>query len=118
MTIVAELMSKPGVLAAGEYAFRGDRFSCEGDLPEEQARLLSIICRSTTMGIKMEGHMLAQSSPQNGIDPAQGWALRGPDHTLCVLSNVFCLLDHGKGSVNGVLGYMRDALRRESKNLF
>lgn len=30
MSIVTDLLAKPGVIAAGEYAYRGDRFSYRG----------------------------------------------------------------------------------------
>jgi roadblock/LC7 domain-containing protein len=32
-------MSTPGVIAAGDYAYRGDRFSHGGDLSEDHARI-------------------------------------------------------------------------------
>ena len=32
MGLIRDLMVQPGVLAAGEYSYRGDRFSYEGNL--------------------------------------------------------------------------------------
>ena len=49
MQIVKQLMAIPGVIAAGEYAYRGDRFSYEGALTDEFARMASILCRANTL---------------------------------------------------------------------
>jgi len=110
MSILAELLSKPGVIAAGEYAYRGDRFSCKGALDQELARLASIMCRATTMAATMQGEMIAAFRPQCGIAPVRGWLVRGPQYTVCVMANVFCFLDNVTGSPNAVLHFMRQAL--------
>lgn len=110
MSIVTDLLARPGVIAAGEYAYRGDRFSYRGALSEEHARMASIMCRATTMGANMEGAMLESLRPGSGLHPPRGWVVRGPGHTVCVMANVFCLLDNTQGSVNDIVGFMRQAL--------
>lgn len=117
MSIVAELLAKPGVIAAGEYAYRGDRFSHKGALTEQYARMASIMCRATTMAANMEGGMIAAFCPQAGIQPVRGWMIRGPGNTVCVVANVFCLIDNQKGSLNSILGFMRQALTDETVDL-
>lgn len=110
MSIVTDLLAKPGVVAAGEYAYRGDRFSYRGALTEDHARMASLMCRATTMGANMEGRMLAAFQPGNGLQPPRGWLVHGPAYTVCVMANVFCLLENTKGSINDVVGFMRQAL--------
>jgi len=110
MSILAELLDKPGVIAAGEYAYRGDRFSYKGALDQELARLASIMCRATTMATIMQGAMIAAFRPQCGIRPVRGWLVRGPQYTVCVMANVFCFLDNATGSPNAILHFMRQAL--------
>lgn len=110
MSIVTDLLAKPGVIAAGEYAYRGDRFSYRGALSENHARMASIMCRATTMSISMEASMLEALQPQSGLLPARGWMVHGPDYTVCVIANVFCLLDNRKGSINDLVGFMRQTL--------
>ena len=39
MSLIDELSAMPGVIAAGEYSYRGDRFSCQGQLDDEKARM-------------------------------------------------------------------------------
>ena len=110
MSIVTDLLAKPGVIAAGEYAYRGDRFSYRGALSEEHARMASIMCRATTMSVNMEASMLESMEPLNGFMPPRGWLVHGPNYSVCVIANVFCLLDNSKGSINEVVGFMRQTL--------
>lgn len=117
MSIVSDLLAKPGVIAAGEYAYRGDRFSYKGALSENHARMASIMSRATTMTANMAAGMIVSLCPECGIRPVRGWVVRGPDYTVCVMANVFCLIDNGKGSLNAVLGFMRQSLADESMDL-
>lgn len=117
MSIVTDLLTKPGVIAAGEYAYRGDRFSYRGALSEEHARMASIMCRATTMGVNMEGRMLEAFQPRSGLSPPRGWVVHGPDYTVCVMANVFCMLDNAQGSINDMIGFMRQALAKVSSDL-
>ncbi|MBK8183007.1 MAG: DUF2173 family protein [Candidatus Competibacteraceae bacterium] len=110
MSIVTDLLAKPGVVAAGEYAYRGDRFSYRGALSEEHARKASIMCRATTMSVNMEASMLEALEPLSGLPPPRGWLVHGPDYSVCVIANVFCLIDNSKGSINDLVGFMRQAL--------
>ena len=117
MSIVADLMAQPGVITAGQYAYRGDRFSYKGALTEQYARMASIMCRATTMSTSMEGEMIAAFRPRCGIHPVRGWLVRGPERTVCVMANVFCFIDNNKGSVNKILGFMQEALANATPDL-
>ena len=37
--LAAELVNQPGVIAAGEYSYRGDRFNYKGQINAEMARM-------------------------------------------------------------------------------
>ena len=108
MSIIAELAMTPGVIAAGEYSYRGDRFSYEGNLDEEKARMASIMCRATTMAVHMQIDMLKSLNADRGSAPARGWVVKGEQFTVCVIANVFCFVDNTSASLNEVMEYMRD----------
>lgn len=110
MSLIADLVATPGVVAAGEYSYRGDRFSYKGQLDDEMARMASIMCRATSMGVFMEADIMNNLYGYCGVAPARGWAVRGPKFTVCVVANVFCFLDNGSASLNQVLGMMREQL--------
>ena len=117
MSIVTDLLAKPGVIAAGEYAYRGDRFSYRGALTEEHARMASIMCRATTMGVNMEGKMLEVFQPRSGLQPPRGWMVHGADYTVCVMANVFCMLDNARASINDIVGFMRQTVANAPSDL-
>lgn len=105
MSIVSDLSTLPGVLAAGEYSYRGDRFSYTGDLDEERARWASIMCRATTMGVHMQGEMLGALAEDCGCTPTRGWMVRGARFSVCVVANVFCFVDNA-AALNEVMHTM------------
>jgi roadblock/LC7 domain-containing protein len=106
MSIIAELATTPGVIAAGEYSYRGDRFSYEGNLDEEKARMASIMCRATTMAVHMQINMLKSLNADCGSAPARGWVVKGEHFTVCVIANVFCFIDNASASLNEIMDHM------------
>lgn len=117
MSVIAELMGLPGVIAAGEYSYRGDRYTYEGKLSDEMAKMASIMCRATTMGVHMEGEILEAYCGDCGLIPTKGWAVRGPSFTVCVMANVFCFIDSANASINDTLHLMQSELADAPDNM-
>ncbi len=117
MSLIAELADQAGVVAAGEYSYRGDRFSYKGQLSEELARMASIMCRATTMGVHMQTDIMASFRKDSGVAPARGWAVRGPQLTVCVIANVFCFVRNEPGALNRVMKLMRERLADAAEDL-
>lgn len=116
MNIITELVSQNGVVAAGEYSYRGDRFSCEGQLNDEMARMASIMCRATTMAVHMQTDMMKSLNADCGCDPARGWVVCGPQFSVCVVANVFCFIN-GNGSVDDIVKLMREKVPNQEGQL-
>lgn len=114
MSVISELMSLPGVIAAGEYAYRGDRYSYEGEISDDMARMASVMCRATTLGVHMEANMLGSVCTDCGLSPSRGWAVRGPKYTVCVMSHYFCFLDNEHAKLNDTLHLMLEELKDET----
>jgi roadblock/LC7 domain-containing protein len=110
MSVAAELASFPGVVAAGEYSYRGDRFSYKGQMNDDMARMAAIMCRATTMSEHMQMGMLKSFCPDCASEPPKGWIVRGPGFTVCNVANVFCFLDNSAASVNEVMALMMQRL--------
>jgi roadblock/LC7 domain-containing protein len=117
MTLAAELVNEPGVIAAGEYSYRGDRFTYRGQINDEMAKMASIMCRATTMSEHMQVGMLEEHCPECGSSPPQGWIVRGPAFTVCNIANVFCFIDNQQGSMNAIVALMRKRLEGASHDL-
>ena len=107
MNIISELATMPGVIAAGEYSYRGDRFSYEGHLDEEKARMASIMCRATTMAVHMQMDMIKNLGYECGCTPSRGWMVRGDHFSVCAIANYFCFIDNNAASINEVMNLMR-----------
>jgi roadblock/LC7 domain-containing protein len=112
MSFYADLASLEGVIAAGEYSYRGDRYNYRGQLSEEMARMASIMCRATTMSTHMQSdiictHINRKDCPFN---EAHGWIVRGPLFSVCVMANVFCFVANRPGVLNAVFARMREKL--------
>ncbi len=117
MSILTELADMPGVICAGEYSYRGDRFTYKGDMNDEQARQASIMCRATTMSVHMQSAILSQFCDHCGLFPNKGWIVKGPVFTVCVVANVFCFIDESQASLNQVFNLMRRNLFDEADDL-
>ncbi len=117
MNVVSELAATPGVIVAGEYSYRGDRFTYEGKLDQEMARMASIMCRATTMGVHMQTDIMASFSERCGCSPSRGWVVKGAAYSVCVMANVFCFIDNATASLNEVLDIMFNKIDTERDKL-
>lgn len=108
--LLAELLNQPGVIAAGEYSYRGDRFSYKGEINDEMARMAAIMCRATSMSEHMQVGMLEQFCPECGGSPPKGWIVRGPMFTVCNVANVFAFLHNQAASLNSIMVLMQKRL--------
>jgi roadblock/LC7 domain-containing protein len=107
MNIVKQLMAISGVVAAGEFAFRGDRFSYEGALTDEFARMASILCRANTLAINMQTEMVDSFAEGCGCRPVQGWIAHGNLVSICVVGNYFAFIENRDELLNDVMTIMR-----------
>ena len=110
MSVFSELAGMTGVIAAGEYSYRGDRYNFKGQLSDDMARMASIMCRATTMSTHMQADILCSNSDNCPFEEAHGWVVKGPQFTVCVMSNVFCFVSNEPGVFNHIFKCMRDSL--------
>lgn len=115
--LTSELIDQSGVIAAGEYSYRGDRFSYKGEINDDMARMAAIMCRATSMSEHMQTDMLDEFCPDCGAKPAQGWIVKGPQFTVCNVANVFAFLRNDQASINEVMSFLRTRLAGASSDL-
>lgn len=122
MSLVSHLMELPGVIAAGDFAYRGGHYyHHEGDLSENETRLVATLCRANTAAVRMEGDMMSMFSTVCepgvegcGFEPFDGWVVHGVSKSICVMSNVYCVLDNQRASISQVLRTLRERLGQAS----
>lgn len=112
MSVYADLALMDGVIAAGEYAWRGDRYNYKGQMSDEMARMASIMCRATTLSTHMQSDILCStiSGKDCPFSESHGWIVRGPQFSVCVMANIFCFVQNQPGVLNAVFARMRDKL--------
>ena len=112
MRIYTDLALMDGVVAAGEYSWRGDRYSYRGQLNDEMARMASIMCRATTLSTHMQSDILCTnlSSKDCPFTESHGWIVRGPEFSVCGMANVFCFVQNQPDVLNKVFAFMREQL--------
>ncbi|MBI3562519.1 MAG: DUF2173 family protein [Gammaproteobacteria bacterium] len=107
----------PGVIAAGEYSYRGDRFSYEGKLTSELARMASIMCRATTLATHMQVDMLKSLGMDYGCAPARGWMVRGEHMSVCVVGNVFCFAENASADLSRIMQHLQAQVSQQEGQL-
>ncbi|MBN4080518.1 DUF2173 family protein [Beggiatoa alba] len=117
MNIYTELASLPGVIAAGEYTYRGDRYHYDGQISDEQARMASIMCRATTLAVHMQANIMKSLKADCGCAPVQGWMVRGEQFSVCVFANVFCFVDNTTASINSVMQFLKENVGEQTGEL-
>ena len=112
MRVYADLALIDGVIAAGEYSWRGDRYSYKGQLTDEMARMASIMCRATTLSTHMQSDIICTNAGGRHcpFGEVHGWVVRGPQFSVCVMANVFCFVSNQPGVLDRVFAYMREQL--------
>ena len=117
MNLIDELVKIDSVIAAGEYAFRGDRFSYVGELTDELAKMASVMCRATTMAVHMQTDMMSSLGKDCGCSPARGWVVNGDKISACVIGNIFCFIQNGEGNLNNVVKLLIARVEDQSGDL-
>ncbi|MCL7744128.1 DUF2173 family protein [Guyparkeria hydrothermalis] len=115
MNLVSDLMALEGVVAAGDFTYQDNQSHHQGDLSDEERRLLAALCRANTAAVDMEEdlvNLFARPPVPSGKPPveaaaASGWVVHGDKRSLCVMGNAYCVIENGDASLKSVLSLMR-----------
>lgn len=117
MNLVNDLMALRGVVAAGDFAYRGDQYyRHKGELSDDETRILSNLCRANSAAVGMEGDLVnlfarapvPPGKPAIEAAAASGWVVHGEKRSLCVMGNAYCVIENGDASLKSVLSLMRE----------
>lgn len=115
MPILTLLMDTPGVIAAGEFSYKGEIVNYKGDLSPSQAELVSTLCLANTVSINMQAEIYCSFDRFCGVKSVPGWIVRGHDFSVCAIGPYFCFLRNNAGTLNEVTKILRD--RYEHKDI-
>lgn len=91
MVDLERLMTIEGVLAAGEFGVGGSLIAYRGDLPEDRARDIAMICAANNLMGKMQVECFSRRSGMRWT-PFRGWAASGGDYTVCIVGEIGVLV--------------------------
>ena len=100
-TNLDELMSLNGATAAGEFTPTGELAAYKGNLSEEHAKMVAMMCAANTLMGKMEAESFSQHTGMNW-SPLKGWAVSAGDYSVCVMGNTGVFVETEKADFNEI----------------
>ncbi len=109
--MIKRLMALDGVIAV--CAFRDDGALVEGyGMPDEQQMMgLARFAHDYKRIVQGNADQLSMFTQMNGWTPPGGWAVHGPDMSVCSVGNVAAIIDNAASSLNEVMRELGEASR-------
>ncbi|MDA8382718.1 MAG: DUF2173 family protein [Betaproteobacteria bacterium] len=108
MQILSKLMEAPGVVAVGEFSYKGEILRHKGNLSASQARLVATLCLANTRSANTQAEIYCAFDPVCGVKAVPGWMVRGVHYTVVTIGPYFAFLDHNQaGTLNQVANLLR-----------
>ncbi|MDA8095332.1 MAG: DUF2173 family protein [Betaproteobacteria bacterium] len=109
MQILSKLMEIPGVVAGGEFSYKGEILRHKGNLSDAQARLVATLCLANTRSANTQAEIYCAFDPVCGVKAVPGWMVRGSHHTVVTIGSHFAFVDNNNAP--GTLNQVADLLR-------
>jgi roadblock/LC7 domain-containing protein len=97
-----------GVTAVCRFRDDGVIMQAEGMLTPELMERLARFAQWYRRMVSSNTDLLSLFSQMRGWSPSQGWIVQGADVTVCSIGNMVCLFDNAQGSVNEIMGALRE----------
>lgn len=95
------LMRLGGAVAAGEFGVGGDLLGYQGDLSQEHAEMVAMMCAANSMMGKMQAESFAKHTGMRW-SPFKGWAVSAGDYSVCVMGNMGIFVETAKADFNEI----------------
>ena len=96
-----KLVALSGATAAGEFTPTGGLVAYKGDLSEEHAEMVAMMCAANSMMGKMQAVSFTKHTGMNW-SPFKGWAVAAGDFSVCVMGNAGVFVETEKADFNDV----------------
>ncbi|ROR32371.1 DUF2173 family protein [Inmirania thermothiophila] len=108
MADLEKLLKIKGVFAAGEFGDDGTLLAYAGEITDEQAAMAAQMCAANNAMARMQCDGYTAFSGEEWT-PLQGWALTGPQFSVCVMGNVGVFVRNSETSFNEIFAALRAA---------
>jgi len=96
-----KLMMLSGATAAGEFTATGELVAYKGDLSEEHANMVAMMCAANSLMGKMQAEGFSKYTGMKW-SPFRGWAVCAGDFTVCVMGNIGVFVETAKADFNAI----------------
>ncbi|MEK8090226.1 DUF2173 family protein [Thermithiobacillus plumbiphilus] len=100
MTQLNQLMDIPGMLGAIRFLDDGSVDESIGSIDPEHAVLAAELCFANTRIAQQQGDLLVAFTGLGGWSPPRGWAMAGPEISVCGMASVACFVSNKEISYN------------------
>jgi len=101
MADLDKLIALNGAVAAGEFTPTGELVAHKGDLSEEHAQMVAMMCAANSLMGKMQAESFAKHTGMNW-SPFKGWAISAGDYSVCVMGNAGVFVETEKADFNAI----------------
>ncbi|MEA3411645.1 MAG: DUF2173 family protein [Pseudomonadota bacterium] len=101
MVDLDRLLQLAGAVAAGEFGVGGSLIDYKGDIDEETARSLSMLCAANTLLARTQVETASKVTRLN-LTPLKGWMMSAGDYTVCVMGEIGVVVITDKADFNEV----------------
>ncbi len=96
-----KLMALKGAIAAGEFGVDGSLVTYKGNLKEEHAKMVAMMCAANSLMGKMQAEGFTAYTGMKWT-PFKGWAVAAGDYSVCVMGNVGVFVETAKADFNEI----------------
>lgn len=94
-----KLMELSGAVDAGEFTPTGELVAYKGDLSQEHAEMVAMMCAGNSLMCKMQAESFTKHTGMNW-SPFKGWAVSASDYSVCVMGNAGVFVETDKADFN------------------
>ncbi|OQY49114.1 MAG: hypothetical protein B6242_00270 [Anaerolineaceae bacterium 4572_78] len=103
-----KLMKLEGAIAAGEFTDSGDMVAYKGEMKEEHAKMVGMMCAANTLMGKMQAESFSAYTGMNWT-PFKGWAVSAGDFSICATGNAGVFVETAKADFNAIFKSLGEA---------
>ncbi|MEW6611977.1 MAG: DUF2173 family protein [Pseudomonadota bacterium] len=100
MMRLESLLSVKGTVAALRFYDDGSLAEAVGEIDPGYAGLAAELCYANGRILQQQGDMLTAFSGMGGWTPPRGWAMSGPELSVCAMGEVACFVRNAEVSFN------------------
>lgn len=104
-----KLLVMDGVIAVCRFQDDGAIMDAAGVLPQDLMERMAKFAQWYRRMVSGNTDLLSLFSQMRGWSPSQGWIVHGSQITVCSFSNLVCMVQNGKGSLQEIMQALSEA---------